>query len=197
MKQLWEEIDGLEESGELQETEQEAEEYDQEVREEINERLSVTACDNPITIAPTPSIPNPVTPAPVETLQHIPSPIDTPGEGRGIRDDPASPLPLGHNALASKKEYQTLTKHFEQFTKQSAKQKNTSGLGAKVFQGLRFCLPPELGATSKQKQWWGVVSSILGHAHADSLSRGSSHTPTRHCHHARHPQFWTLGPALC
>jgi DNA polymerase lambda len=81
------------------------------------------------------------------------------------------------NMLKSKKDFQTLTKHFEMFTKQSERQKKASepglgkgkgkgrmggaasdvALGGKVFEGLRFCFPPELGNTSKQKTHWDIV----------------------------------------
>ena len=128
----------------------------------------------------------------VETPINIPSPIDTPtsfkpapgsGEGRGPRDDPATPVPLGvekFKLLKGKKDFQTLTKHFEVFSKQTERQKklteeagNGGGkgkgkgkgkvveiatLGGKVFEGLRFCFPPELGNTSKQKTHWDIVS---------------------------------------
>jgi hypothetical protein len=114
-----------------------------------------------------------------ETPMHIDSPIDTPtGEGRGRRDDPATPVPLGvekFNLLKGKKDFQTLTKHFEMFTKQSERQKKLAAepitrkgkmavqgkgsevLGGKVFEGLRICFPPELGNTSKQKTHWDIV----------------------------------------
>lgn len=124
--------------------------------------------------------------AQADTPENVDSPIDTPGpsrpimtlsEGRGRRDDPATPVPLGtekYVVLAGKKEYQTLTKHFELFnrqaTKQHTKQDSRSkgattapGLGARVFEGLRFCFPPEMGNTSKQKQWWGVVRPDVEH----------------------------------
>ena len=126
----------------------------------------------------------------VDTPTHIPSPIDTPhtsrqgpmiGEGRGRRDDPATPVPLGvekFQFLKSKKDFQTLTKHFEMFTKQSERLKKAAleppkgrdkgklgktseVLGGKVFEGLRFCFPPELGNTSKQKTHWDIVCALL------------------------------------
>jgi hypothetical protein len=141
----------------------------------------------------TPNLPSPnkVTPGPSKTPRHPPttlvnetptyidSPIDTPtGEGRGRRDDPATPIPLGvekFNLLKGKKGFQTLTKHFEMFTKQSERQKKLAAepitrkgkmavqgkgnemLGGKVFEGLRICFPPELGNTSKQKTHWDIV----------------------------------------
>jgi len=103
------------------------------------------------------------------------------GEGRGRRDDPATPVPLGvekFQFLKSKKDFQTLTKHFEMFTKQSERMKKAAldppkgrdkgklgktseVLGGKVFEGLRFCFPPELGNTSKQKTHWDIVCYLL------------------------------------
>jgi hypothetical protein len=148
------------------------------------------------TFTSTPNLPSPnkVTPGPSknprhppttlvnETPMHIESPIDTPtGEGRGRRDDPATPVPLGvekFNLLKGKKDFQTLTKHFEMFTKQSERQKKLAAepitrkgkmavqgkgsevLGGKVFEGLRICFPPELGNTSKQKTHWDIVSTL-------------------------------------
>lgn len=130
------------------------------------------------------------TPKTVETPIHVPSPIDTPysyrpvsgsGEGRGRRDDPATPVPLGvekFKLLKGKKDFQTLTKHFEVFSKQTERQKKlveeagkgknkgkskvveVATLGGKVFEGLRFCFPPELGNTSKQKTHWDIVSTV-------------------------------------
>jgi hypothetical protein len=149
------------------------------------------------TFTSTPNLPSPnkVTPGPSknsrhppttlvnETPMHIESPIDTPtGEGRGRRDDPATPIPLGvekFNLLKGKKDFQTLTKHFEMFTKQSERQKKLAAepitrkgkmavqgkgsemLGGKVFEGLRICFPPELGNTSKQKTHWDIVNASI------------------------------------
>ena len=166
-------------------------------------------CSTTYPDVPTPSTVNtPVLPSPLNhagtkmlssnrvsakgTPDSIPSPIDTPGssrairsigEGRGRRDDPATPLPLGTAAfskLKGKKDYQTLTKHFEAFAKTVAKQNagtstlrgkgkgrsadrasSTAGLGGKVFEGLRFCIPPELGQVTKHKQRWDIVSSLF------------------------------------
>lgn len=121
------------------------------------------------------------------TPDNIPSPVDTPGssrlsrstgEGRGRRDDPATPIPLGiaaYSNMRGKKDFLTLTKHFEVFAKTVAKQdanesmpmkgkgrgravqKVPSILGGKVFAGLRFCIPPELGQVTKHKQRWDIV----------------------------------------
>ena len=129
----------------------------------------------------------------VVTPENIPSPENTPsssrhvhriGEGHGRRDDPATPVPLGTAAFAKlkgKKDYQTLTKHFEAFAKTAARQNisglgakdakgkgrafskvhSMSGLGGKVFEGSRFCIPPELGQVMKHKQRWDIVSSLF------------------------------------
>ena len=149
------------------------------------------------TFTSTPKLPSPnkVTPGPSKTPRnlpatlvnetpiHIDSPVDTPtGEGRGRRDDPATPVPLGvekFNLLKGKKDFQTLTKHFEMFTKQSERQKKLAAepitrkgkmavqgkgsevLGGKVFEGLRICFPPELGNTSKQKTHWDIVRDFF------------------------------------
>jgi len=153
------------------------------------------------TFTSTPNLPSPakVTPGPSRNPRHPPatlvnetpinvdSPIDTPtGEGRGRRDDPATPVPLGvekFNLLKSKKDFQTLTKHFEMFTKQSERQKKLAAepitrkgkmavqgkgsevLGGKVFEGLRICFPPELGNTSKQKTHWDIVCPFPNESH--------------------------------
>jgi hypothetical protein len=140
-----------------------------------------------ITVSGPSKTPRPATTALVnETPTYVPSPIDTPsGEGRGRRDDPATPVPLGverFQSLKSKKDFQTLTKHFEMFTKQSERQKKLAAepvvkgkgkgkmgvqgnasevLGGKVFEGLRICFPPELGNTSKQKTHWDIVRFLL------------------------------------
>lgn len=130
-----------------------------------------------------------VTPLVHETPTHVDSPIDTPtGEGRGRRDDPATPVPLGvekFQLLKSKKDFQTLTKHFEMFTKQSERQKKAAAepitrkgktaiqgkgsevLGGKVFEGLRICFPPEMGNTSKQKTHWDIVSPLSSSKHTN------------------------------
>ena len=118
--------------------------------------------------------------------EDVPSPIDTPsssrmGEGRGRRDEPATPLSLGtalFSKFRGKKDLQTLTTLFEAFQKTEAKklggsdakikgkgtklaQKGTvvvPGFGGRVFDGLRFCIPPEIGQASKHKLRWDVVS---------------------------------------
>lgn len=137
-------------------------------------------------------------PVPHPTPEHVESPIDTPrairasgssnslkeviGHGRGKRTDPATPVPLGSadfSSLRGKKDYQSITKHFDLFNKDLAKEikaaeasgkgKGSKGkkvkndgaapaMGAKVFEGLRFCIPPELGQVARHKVWWGIVS---------------------------------------
>lgn len=187
-----------------------------------------------------PSRTKPRTPRVIDTPDHIPSPVDTPisfrpvpgqGEGRGRRDDPATPVPLGvekFNALKSKKDFQTLTKHFEMFTKQAERQnaassglsgigagagvakvkaigkgkgkaqaKEVAALGGKVFEGLRFCFPPELGNTSKQKTHWDIVRLVLPAEDVyfvdvpttdliDCQARGASNFTARHGRHTRY-----------
>jgi hypothetical protein len=155
-----------------------------------------------------------------ETPMHVDSPMDTPtGEGRGRRDDPATPVPLGvekFNLLKGKKDFQTLTKHFEMFTKQSERQKKLAAepitrkgkmavqakgsevLGGKVFEGLRICFPPELGNTSKQKTHWDIVSALYD-CHYTKLSldiqKGwPGHFTTRYSGHTRDIRFRPFSP---
>jgi len=153
------------------------------------------------------------------TPDNVPSPIDTPdsscltrsiGEGRGRRDDPGTPIPLGtaaYSKLRGKKDYQMLTKHFEVFTKTVSKQEagvsgtttrkgkgravekspSTTVLGGKVFEGLRFCIPPELNQVTKHKQRWDVVSFPMedhGLMHLDLQARRSGHSAARYRYHA-------------
>ena len=185
------------------------------------------------TFTSTPKLPSPnkVTPGPSktsrhppttlvnETPMHIDSPIDTPtGEGRGRRDDPATPVPLGvekFNLLKGKKDFQTLTKHFEMFTKQSERQKKLAAepitrkgkmavqgkgsemLGGKVFEGLRICFPPELGNTSKQKTHWDIVRQFFYGSQrlmVDIETRRSSHSATGHGGHTCNLRFRSFSP---
>jgi hypothetical protein len=186
------------------------------------------------TFTSTPNLPSPnkVTPGPSKTSRHPPttllnetpihvdSPIDTPtGEGRGRRDDPATPVPLGvqkFNLLKGKKDFQTLTKHFEMFTKQSERQKKSAAepitrkgkmavqgkgsevLGGKVFEGLRICFPPELGNTSKQKTHWDIVCPLLQcnytKLRVDIQTRRPSHSATRHSGHTHNLRFRSFSP---
>jgi DNA polymerase lambda len=90
--------------------------------------------------------------------------------------------------LKGKKDLQTLTKHFEAFEKGVAKDNAAErsgatdrkgkgkarsagkvglGLGSKVFDGLRFCISPEIGAVSKHKTWWDIVSSSQAYSDRD------------------------------
>jgi DNA polymerase lambda len=131
------------------------------------------------------------TPRTLDTPPAIPSPIDTPspskilGEGRGRRDPPDTPVPLGSGIMGKfrgKKDLSSLTKHFEAFEKGVAREMAVQqeggkdrkgkgrtrskgqaplGLGGKLFEGLRFCIPPELGAVSKHKTWWDIVCPAL------------------------------------
>jgi len=120
------------------------------------------------------------TPQPSRTLT-IGS-TSTEGEGRGKRDPPDTPVPIGTPILKGKKDFAKLTKHFELFSKQVSKaalpvgqgqgqdtgfqskkrlvlgKTASTGLGGRIFEGLRFCIPPELNQESKHKTRWGVVS---------------------------------------
>ncbi|OCF34187.1 hypothetical protein I316_04137 [Kwoniella heveanensis BCC8398] len=147
----------------------------------------------------------------LDTPQHIASPVDTPttsanqprrpsfnntsngvdgaSEGRGRRDDPATPVPLGKSALAevkSKKDHQAITKHFDLLSRsklllqqppqyKSARRNGsrqavgkaatlTAGLGGKVFEGLRFCLTSEVNQTAKLKQRADIIANLGGQA---------------------------------
>ncbi|WVQ94837.1 hypothetical protein IAU59_001920 [Kwoniella sp. CBS 9459] len=147
----------------------------------------------------------------LDTPQHIASPVDTPTtradgprrpgfnhtghvnedndngvEGRGRRDDPATPVSLGKSALSevkSKKDHQAITKHFDLLSKSKLsiqqppknathKSKQALGkamtmaavLGGKVFQGLRFCLTSEVNQTAKLKQRADIIANLGGQA---------------------------------
>lgn len=125
--------------------------------------------------------------ASVHTPDAIASPIDTPDHTLALRSNvqtPPVPIPLGsepHASIKGKKEYLKLTEHFADFSRTVSKDAEAStiavapskgrakgksvgrmvqGLGGKVFNGLRFCIPPELGPVTKHKQRWEVVSGI-------------------------------------
>nr|XP_018261046.1 uncharacterized protein I303_06763 [Kwoniella dejecticola CBS 10117]OBR83204.1 hypothetical protein I303_06763 [Kwoniella dejecticola CBS 10117] len=158
----------------------------------------------------TPQLPDPTTsneiqlgvnkhPTLLDTPEHIASPIDSPstgasrrpamfdsnGEGKGRRDDPATPVPIGKSTLSdikSKKELQTISRHFDLLTKvlvkgQTAPKSNekdkraigkalsvAAGLGGKVFEGLRFCLTSEVNQASKLKQRAEIITQLGGQA---------------------------------
>ncbi|WWC91862.1 uncharacterized protein L201_006809 [Kwoniella dendrophila CBS 6074] len=105
--------------------------------------------------------------------------------GKAKRDDPATPVAIGKSALfgiKSKQDHLTITKHFDTLAKalvkgpgagsNSSKSKQStfkalsmaSGLGGKVFQGLRFCLTSEVNQTSKLKLRADVISNLGGQA---------------------------------
>ncbi|WVF67238.1 hypothetical protein IAT40_001986 [Kwoniella sp. CBS 6097] len=141
----------------------------------------------------------------IDTPQHIASPIDTPTtsaneprrpsfnntgadsgiEGKGRRDDPATPVPLGKSALSevkSKKDHQAITKHFDLLSRSKLlvqQPKNVrhnskqalgravtmaAGLGGQVFEGLRFCLTSEVNQTAKLKQRADIIANLGGQA---------------------------------
>lgn len=119
------------------------------------------------------------TPPNVATPSQTPRVPDSVGQGR--RDDPATPVPLGA-AIEGKRNYQQLTKHFEDFSKalkdvavpppargrgrgrgrglgrSGSRAPSLLGLGGTIFKGLRFCIPPETNQVTKHKQRWDIVS---------------------------------------
>nr|XP_019044000.1 hypothetical protein I302_07280 [Kwoniella bestiolae CBS 10118]OCF22930.1 hypothetical protein I302_07280 [Kwoniella bestiolae CBS 10118] len=132
-----------------------------------------------------------------DTPEYIASPIDSPstsvhrphlnsnsiGEGRGRRDDPATPVQIGKSALSdikSKRDHQAISKHFDQLTKVLVKNKDpqqgkgkgrqpvgkalsvASGLGGKVFDRLRFCLTSEVNQAAKLKQRADIIANLGG-----------------------------------
>lgn len=150
--------------------------------------------------------------ATLHTPDAVPSPIDSPDPVGPSRStiDPGTPIPLGTAAFAAlkgKKDYQTLTKHFEAFEKTVAKREEADmsasaklsrtrsvnskplpALGGRVFAGLRFCIPPELGQVTKHKQRWDIVS-WHGRFRADKTdfeARGPGDTSAGYCHHSCH-----------
>ncbi|ORY31676.1 hypothetical protein BCR39DRAFT_465497 [Naematelia encephala] len=250
---FWSELDELDRSGDLEESDEEAEAFDRSIQQEVEakrvkrherperpideeeagllpivdeDQLGLTASSHQALpsfhasqilfhstpkqlrdLSTLPSVDTPLDDTPgateshqpagvLDTPENIASPIDTPssssrrltgtGEGRGRRDDPATPVPLGTEAfknLKGKKDFQTLTKHFELFSKGISKdvtannanvkgkgkakaQKSDSmliaGLGGRVLEGLRFCVPPELGQVGKHKQRWDIISKLGG-----------------------------------
>ena len=136
-------------------------------------------------------------PLPLDTPAHIESPKDTPrppGDAGAAPQD--TPAPTGSNSLAQfqgKKDHLTLTKTFEAFNKDLARQEarlskdeeqkksktkgkalskaESANLGGKVLEGLRFCIPPEVGQVSKHKQRWGIVSSTCSRNNVTKLRR--------------------------
>lgn len=134
--------------------------------------------DSPIdlTVVLPPPPPSPIAVArPLPELadtQEVPSPRETPSNriGEGRRDDPATPLPLGvatFTRLRSRKDFQTVSKHFEAFEKgisKELKRTDSKGKGKEVesaLTGCRICMPPETGGASKLKQRWDIVSLSL------------------------------------
>ena len=132
-----------------------------------------------------PSTHRPRIPLSLETPAHIDSPKDTPRpSGPSSAQQPDTPAPIGTNALIhfqGKKDLQTLTKTFEAFNKDLAKMEGklrkeavqkkgkskgkalskaeSAALGGKALDGLRFCIPPEVGRVAKHKQRWGIVGA--------------------------------------
>lgn len=118
----------------------------------------------------------------------VASPLDTPVQGctnrqrQAKRDIPDTPLPLGEATFAKlrqKKEFQTMSKHFELFEKGLARtlvrasstalkgkgkqvQRADSAVG-KVLDGCRICLPLDskgISGVGKHKDRWSIVSPV-------------------------------------
>ncbi|KAK8853367.1 hypothetical protein IAR55_004071 [Kwoniella newhampshirensis] len=133
-------------------------------------------------------IDTPTTSAPQPSRPHLSTIL---GEGQGRRDDPDTPVPIGKAlGMKSKKDLLAVTKHFEVFAKglnskddvgkgvgRKGKGRSTrskmpnsflggtagvTGLGGKVFDELRFCIPPEVNQVAKHKQRWEIISKLGG-----------------------------------
>jgi hypothetical protein len=114
----------------------------------------------------------------------IASPIDTPvrstsiHEGRGKRDDPATPLPLGEATFIRLRKVQghmKMSKLFEDFEKGLAKgssmKKKGSGIG-KILEGCRICLPLNngvSGANTHNGRWKQVSQRSQGESDRRSV----------------------------
>jgi DNA polymerase lambda len=114
-----------------------------------------------------------------------------------------------------KKEYLALTEHYASFAKKMSKEAEKEEaaarareqvkagsrslrsatrapplrLGGKVFDGLRFCIPLEIGPPAKQKNKWEIVCAHLQMSRtlkADTQAGRRSHHQTRYGHDARH-----------
>ena len=124
------------------------------------------------------------------TTPDIPSPINTPSrrssgtDGLGRRDDPSTPLPLGeatYSLLRQKKDFQTMSKHFEVFEKGLARtltraQSVTKGKGKQAavpLVGCRICLPLDAKGGNKHKDRWSIVGRKKDIADLDLSIRGN------------------------
>ncbi|WVR09566.1 hypothetical protein IAU60_006635 [Kwoniella sp. DSM 27419] len=132
-----------------------------------------------------------------DTPDYVASPVDTPpadhqrpringdiSEGRGRRDDPATPVLIGKSALTdlkSRKDHQAITKHFDLLARsltgnvgsvslkgkgrpvaRAATVASTVGLGGRVFDSLRFCLTSEVNQAAKLKQRADIIANLGG-----------------------------------
>ena len=130
----------------------------------------------------------------------------------------STPVPLGSGSIGGgkmKKEYLALTEHYASFAKKMSKEAEKEEaaararehvkagsrslrsatrapplrLGGKVFDGLRFCIPLEIGPPAKQKNKWEIVCAHLQMSRtlkADTQAGRRSHHQTRYGHDARH-----------
>lgn len=134
-------------------------------------------------------------PTAFDTPDNVPTPTQTPSGlsvGRGRRDDPASPAPLGDDSTLKKVAYTKLTNQFNEFNMKIIAAANRVGQGptrggrgkglgrpiglrstratprSEVFKGLRFCMPPEgPQCGTKHGSRWSKVGVALAHILAD------------------------------
>ncbi|KAL1405924.1 hypothetical protein Q8F55_007604 [Vanrija albida] len=145
----------------------------------------------PPTVTTTPTVPTAgpsnktfATPPSVATPSQTPRVLVPDSVGQGRRDDPATPVPLGA-AIQGKRNFQQLTKHFDDFSKalkdsaippasrgrgrgrgglgrSGSRAPSLLGLGGTILKGLRFCIPPETNQVNKHKQRWDIISKLGG-----------------------------------
>lgn len=183
---IWSSLDDVDVNNSLAEDEEEAAEYHAQAVIDIARKLQPAAAQH-MTPQPFPiSGPSRLTHS--TAAPDVPSPTDTPsrrssrGEGTARRDDPATPLPLGESTFAKlrqKKDFQTMSKHFELFEKSLAREvvrahgiagkgkgrqvESSSSTAAKILDGCRICLPLDAkggAGISKHKDRWAIVSAI-------------------------------------
>lgn len=125
-------------------------------------------------------------PTAFDTPDNVPTPTQTPSDmsvGKGRRDDPASPAPLGDGSTLKKVAYTKITNQFNAFDLKIRAAANRVGQGPasrgrgkgrgraiglrsarstprpEVFKGLRFCMPPEgPQCGTKHESRWTKVS---------------------------------------
>lgn len=134
-------------------------------------------------------------PTAFDTPDNVPTPTQTPSGlsvGRGRRDDPASPAPLGDDSTLKKVAYTKITNQFNEFNMKIIAAANRVGQGptrggrgkglgrpiglrstratprSEVFKGLRFCMPPEgPHCGTKHGSRWSKVGVASAHILAD------------------------------